>query len=774
MAYDTTLEPRENSSGGPVSSLLSVEQLNQKFDQVCKERQSLEQTWKVNLAFYKGNQYVYYNRRANRIEQIPVGDGDKPRYRVRITSNRILPAVQSLLSKYTKTRPVMRATPGSGNDADVKAAQMSERLLEFWWQDMGLDDPLADALLWSIITGSGFWKICWDAYAGKEMSFLLDPMGQPIVDESAKAAFKQQLEQMGIPPAEQVMYLGDIKVEAVSPFDLYVDNTCTTFRDAKWAFHCSYLSPDEVKTRYGQTMAADAVLASPDASLPLGKQDSKEKVVRKVITGYFVPTPAMPQGRIVTWTEKTILEDQPWYYPTNTLPFVKFPGRRVPGSVYDSSVVEHAIPLQKELNRTLSQIVEYKNLMIRPQFLAPFGSLRTRMTTEPGAVWEYNPIAGLAPAPIAMAALPPYVFEHLNDLGVRMNEIFSLTEVTEGQVPPNVEAGVAIDLLQEMATDNIAPTIRLIELSLAQAGQQMLSLARKFYNEPRILKIRGSGGSVQVKKFTQADIDSEVSVMVEAGSGLPRTRAGRQARIQQYVEMGVLPPQYAYKYLDLADMKSIADKWSADEDKAARENDLLVVGKPLDMQAAQNAIMTIQQGIDPTTGQPLTGQEDLQSLVMQAASQPGIADDHNVHMDVHGSFLKSVEYETLDPMAQQLFQMHYGAHMMALQAMQQPEQIAPRVNLQLKSAVGPTAQSKILQQSGVDVTPEDSMEPPLETWVTDSVDKPDTDSGSPGMEGDPTLDMDLQHEQLRKATADADLAEKKAKAPLPKPGSNSG
>jgi len=146
----------------------------------------------------------------------------------------------------------------------------------------------------------------------------------------------------------------------------------------------------------------------------------------------------MPKGRVVCWAESgmQILSDDPWPFPDHALPLTKFGILKVPGSLYDSSVVEHAIPIQQELNRTLSQIVEYKNLTIKPRVWAPVGSLRQRMTNEPGAVYEYTPIGGLKPEIEALPSMPPYVFEHLKDVAQRLHDCFYTTEVEGGTASP--------------------------------------------------------------------------------------------------------------------------------------------------------------------------------------------------------------------------------------------------------------------------------------------------------------------------------------------------
>jgi hypothetical protein len=727
----------------PVSQLKSAEDLTRKLDSLRRGRQGLENQWKVNLAFYKGRQYTYYNRHTRRLESRPVDDGELPRYIVRLVSNQILTGAHSLLAKYTKTKPVMNASPGSGSEHDFKAAQMAERLLEYWWETMHLDDRLQEALLWGIIAGQGYWKINWDAHAGKPMTFLLDPQGQPILDDALKDAFRAQLEQFGVEPQNQTVYMGDIKVETISPFDVYLDPSAKVFDDCKYAICVHHLDPDEIKTRWGVDVKPDAIPSPQDATLPFGKSDEAEPTVKSVNIGYFMPSSSMPQGKYVVWMDKPakILESSPWPYPSNTLPLVKFPGVRVPGQIYDSSVVEHAIPLQKELNRTISQIVEYKNLTIKPRYWAPHGSTSQRITSEPGAMYFYAPYENHKPEAEQLPAMPPYVFDHLQGIRNGLREVFALTEVTEGEVPPNVEAGIAIDLLQEMATDRLAPTIKLLEEALGQAGQIMLSFAQKYYVEPRLLKIKGSGGSVQVKRFTQADIDAGIAVSVEAGSALPRTRAGKQARILDYIDRGVLPADKAYKYLDMGDMAGIARAFQADEDQASREIEKLIRGEPLNEMAMQQVIGQLQQGINPDTGEQLQNMEEAQAVLDRASLMPLPYENLQTHADTLALFMKSPEFEGLGMDVKQRCIQHFELTMEKLATQkQQPEPIAVRPSMQIKATVGPTGAAEILNAAGVQgVTPEVMSEPPLETWVSDNVDKPDADEAG----NDPLSEADL-------------------------------
>jgi len=714
-----------------------ADKLVKRVDDLRKGREALERQWKLNLAFYKGKQYVFYNRKSRRIEALPTDDGDKPRYRVRLVSNQIAPNTHGLLARLVKSKPQFFATPGTSGFEAQKATEIAENLLEYWWDQFHLTEKREEAMMWSIIAGNGFWKVTWDDKAGPGMRVMVDPMGQPIVEPLVQHFFEKNLELEGLAREdfERRVYQGEIRVDVMSPFDVLLDDSASVFEDCKYAFCIHPMSAEEIEERYSVKLKPNAVNRYPDETLPgvFGSLESKtEENVREVFYGYFLPGPTYPEGRFVVFTKSPniVLYDAPWPYPFEELPLVKFPGMRVPGQLWDQSVVEHAIPLQKELNRSLSQIIEYKNLTLKPQMIAPVGSLRQRITDEPGAIFEYNPVAGKVPEAMPIPSLPSYVFEHLQDLGGRLKETFGLTEVMQGEVPPNVEAGVAIDLLQEAATDRLAPQITLMEHALQRAGNQMLQLAQQYYLEPRMLILNGSGSKPKVERFEDADLIKGVQVRVEAGSGLPRTRAGRQARVLQLLQLGILSPTKAYKYLDMADFKNLQMQFEADEEQAMREHDKLMDGLAVNMNAANQAaseIMMMMQNpeVDPETGQVASLSPEVLQQSIDASLSPLPFENSAVHLEVHSSFMKSAEFDTLPMSVQARFYKHFELTQQKVEQDNAPMGAPPKVTMQLRGTVGPTTGSKILNQSGVpQVTPQELLEPALDTVVIDNKDKP--------------------------------------------------
>lgn len=764
--------PQSTAVPGPQSMAREKDagQLVRAFDRVKARRTMMEREWQLNLAFYKGNQYAYYNRRSDRLESLPTEDGEKPRWRVRHVSNQIQPGVQGYVSMLTKTKPVIYATPGSGSVNDLRAAQVADKLYEYWWQEFDLDDKLKEALYWSTLAANGWWKISWDPHASKSMTFTIDPQGQVITDDALVSAFRDQLTQAQIDPAmfTKTVYLGDIRVEALPPFCVWIDPTAKTFEEAQWAVCEHSMTPDEIKQRWGATITANASPADYDSALPFANAANKvDNTVRKVYIGYFLPGASNPKGRYVVWVcgPDKILADGPWQFPVNMLPLVRFPGIRYPGRVEDEALVTAARPLQKEINKTLSQLIEHRNLVVRPQMVAEVGSVRQRPSNEPGIIYQYSSPTGTPPQWREMPNVPSYVFTQLQDTQARMDRLFMQALVTRGEVPPNVEAAVAIDLLQETAVDQVAPVVQSIETALSRAGKLMIALAKQFYIEPRIVRIRGEGGRTQVQRFLQSDIDSGVDFHAEAGSGLPRSRAMKQARIKELVQMGAIPVYSALKYLDVADMHGVRAKIGAAEDKAMRENDKLLRGEILNPESMQQAVAYIQQGVNPETGQPLRDMQEAQGVIQRAILAPTISDNHAIHLDILSSLFDSVEFDGWPMDARQRALTHFELHQQAAAAPPMPAPKAPQVNLSIHGTMGPTGTAKLLQGAGVPVTPEEAMELPLESVVIDTIDKPDAEAAG----NDPLtpeeqtyFEQSLQSANTSKAHADSIGAHAKA------------
>ena len=739
--------------------------------------------WGLNREFFRGNQWVFFNKAASRIETLGVEESEKPRYKVRLTANEVTPGVMQLIAQMTKTRPTIRALPDSGADRDVKAAQMAERLYEYWWDAFAMAPKLNSALVHAQVS-QGYWLITWDPLAGSEMNVVVNPeTGQPMTDETLADIFREELREQeqvfGLPQGsllgmfEQTLYVGDIRVQVLDGMQVWLDPTVSNFEDARYAI-CKFPMPvDEIEARYGvKGITPDSSTSERKPALLNTKgRDERPKNVRDVFLLYHRPGPTMPKGKYVVWIEgpNEILYQSDWNFPFNELPLVKFPGIERPGSVYDEPRISLARPVQKELNNKVSKMAMHMNLTMKPQMIAPVGSLRQRLTDEPGAVFQYAPIQGLAPEWRPIPSIPAHAFEYINQLQARIGRIFNQMPTERSQLPARTDSGQLVELVQEAVADQLTPEIIRMESALARAGDLMAAYAQEYYNEPRLLKIKGPGGAVQVKKFLNADLKGGFSFTAEAGSGLPRTRAGQVAQIRELLELQVISPQDALPYLPVAGLKSVQAKLAADEEFAHRKIEKLIQGEPVNVPAMMEALSMVEQtGMNPQTGEMFQTPEEAIAFVEQAALSPHPFENLQASAAVLAQHMKSMEFERYPPDVQGRFVAHFTQITQQLSA--QAVVAEPvKTTLSLKGTVGPTVAAGILKQGGVhEATPETMAEPPLETSVYDSVDKPDADGAGndPFTEHEQLLTMmqaEEQH-QLKTAKAAHELSRAEAEA----------
>lgn len=700
--------------------------------------------WALNRAFYRNDQWVIWNRVNQQVESLPVNDGDRPRWKVRITSNQVTPGVNHHVALMTKTRPIIRAMPDSGADQDIKAAQVAEAIYDSLWRDLDLNSKLQTSLSDAQLS-QGYWKITWDDLAGKPMKVMLRPDGQvetnPQLAEAYKEELKAQAEQMGLDPQqlisqyEKTLYVGEIRVECLPGENVWVDTTATNFSDAKYVICRHAMDPDEVYARWKKRVEPDSTPDSGAAPLAYRRPtDKRPKTTVNVYIGYFRPQPSLPQGRLVVWVESPaqILADDPWPYPFQEMPIVQFPGIERPNSVYDEARTTLVRPLQKELNRTISQIVQNKDLGIKPQMLAPAGSLRQKLTDEPGVAIEYTPLQGLKPEWRDPPPIPATTFEILQDIQQRIDRIYNRLPSQRDQLPARVDSGQTVQLIQEAVADQITPEIRRLETALAQAGKLIAAYAKAYYIEPRFLKIVGPGGAVKTRKFMNADLEGGFSFHPTMDTGLPRTRAGRFQQVKELLEMQLIDPRSALKHLELADFQGLTAKISADEDQAEREQDKLVQGAPINLAALQQAVSAVQQGINPQTGQPFQSPEEMQQaqqMVEDAALQPLPYENKQAHVDTHTDWMKTLEFENLPPDVQQRAIRHLQLTQQEIQSEQPTDpKSLPGLNISASATTSAKVMAKILNAHGIETDENEVAEEPLETSVYDSMDKPDTDS----------------------------------------------
>ena len=646
----TMMLPASTSPTTPTGSVNPLAQLSrqkddkkllawtmEKFNQAKNERSKTEQQWYLNLAFYFGKQNIAVINSAASSTSFQLVTPSAPPWRVRMVINKIRPIVRHELARLTSQKPIFTVIPNSTEDDDYSAARVGEQIFRAVYSDKQVSRELRRAAWWQIITGTGIIKNYWDPTK---------------IDKASDAQ-------------------GDFCIERINPFYLFApDLEQEDIEDQPFIIHASTKSQEWVQHAFGTSVAPNAsstkVMEDGFLNLIGARQQRKDSVLCLEVWLKPGAHKSYPEGGLFTIIgDKVIRQSDVYPYMHEEYPFAKLD--YVPsGKFYAESVLTDLIPIQKEINRTHSQIVESKNLMAKPRLLAARGSINPKqINSQPGQIILYT--AGFnPPTPLPMDNLPPYVIQELQQLYSDMDDISAQHEISRGGAPSQVTAATAISYLQEQDDSKLATATASVEDCMQKIGRQVLHYATQFWNTERMVRVVGSDNAFEATHWKSEDLRGNTDLRVEAGSALPQSKAAKQAFVMDLLKIGFVDPQQGLELLDIGGIEKIYEQWLVDKRQAQREN--LRMAELADNPQFQAAVQQFQQQAqqlaqmaptDPQTGQPLKPQQPPTII------NPNTFDNHQAHIMFHNQFRKSQQFEMLPDSVKQQFEAHVQAHQYA-------------------------------------------------------------------------------------------------------------
>jgi hypothetical protein len=157
-------------------------------------RTTSEGIWMTNTAYLLGFDGVFYDTTLRQFRTVSKGSRSVRRSRVHV--NKILPSVQNRLARLCKNPPKYDVRPNSSDQEDKDAARLGLQVLNMVWDMQKINQKRINLFMWVQQCGHAFLKVSWDAQ-----------MGKPMVD----------------PETNELDYEGDIRIDVVSPFEMFVD-----------------------------------------------------------------------------------------------------------------------------------------------------------------------------------------------------------------------------------------------------------------------------------------------------------------------------------------------------------------------------------------------------------------------------------------------------------------------------------------------------------------------------------------------------------------------
>lgn len=577
----------------------------------CK-RDNYDMQAYLNISYFLGKQWVKADRTANQLIEPPL----EP-WQVRYVANKIQPIARTELAKLTKNKFAMYVNPATSDDNDVRAARVAEKVVEWLEYELSLQEKDADNCLWGLCTGISFVKPYWNPNKGRELP-------------------------------DTGMKEGDVDCCVVPMFELKFDTSYSCWDDLPWVCHEKVRTVEYIKDVYGVDVTAESGLTASnlyDAKLlslaTSGNGISYKKLDDSAVVHEYweKPTAKYPKGRrITTCSDKVLMyeEDIGFGAEDDTereIPFFPFFHIKVPGRLIPTCVVEQLIPIQREYNKTRSQMIENKNLFGNPIMIAPRGALDDEPTNEPGQFIEYNIINGAKPEYLLPPQIGADVYNGISVLDSEFEFVSGQHETSHGSTPTGVTSGTAIGFLQEQDDTRLGPTIANYISCKQKYMRYLLKMVQKCYDIERTIRIAGDNRKVETMKFKGSDLTS-IDVRVNEGTMYQTSKAAMQDFVIKMVQYGLLLP--------------------------TNERDRQLIMKVLEFGIIDDVYSEIEQD----AAQAQTENDKFR----QGDISPDVRDfyNHEAHVKEHNKFRKSEEYTQLPPGLKMAIDAHVDAHLKVL------------------------------------------------------------------------------------------------------------
>lgn len=670
-----------------------LKELLDKVETGLRLRRERESRWYIAKEFLKGN---HYHRWENG-KVIPPPHDARWLKKPRIIDNQIRVNIEGLLAYLLRTEPFFSTLAKSGEWDDQAATIVGRKILYHYWTLLGMGAKLERCGLWAFTTGIGLLKVGWDPFGGQRLQQYQTvevPPAMPPPPELMMA--QQQAMAMGQPfemppefmPSQQqvpsgTIPAGEVTIDVVSPFEFIPDHGAETMEECAWVIHHPMRPVDEVRRMYPDLAAeikpedpdargfGSQALASHGGAQPTRLTDKELNRVQIYELWQAGISPDEPGTRTVA-TKTRILSEGPTPKGYTPIPFAEWRDRVVPGEFWPDSTVQDLVPLNKQVNRWLSQLVDISN-KFKTKYLAPIGSIEEgQINNEDGEVIEFQP--GQRPEAVPPPPIPESIPKGIALFTEAIRSSSGLEAVLQGKMQGEMRSGRQVAYLQQYGETRIGLYAKHLSRLLERTGKMLLVMVQENVTEERLGRVIGRNRQMDVFYFKGSDLRGNTDVVVDTDSLLSFNKSERFDKLMQMADREIIGGDKVLELMEMADWGPAIEAKAQDRNVALRENEMWRRRDPV--------------------------------------RQPFYFEDHQEHIAIHNSFRKSSDYEQMTPDERMGVDAHCQVHeQLFMQAAMPPPTTAPGQ----PPAETPEAEAEnaMVKESGQEIAEGLPMVPPV-------------------------------------------------------------
>ena len=609
------------------------------LNDVKKSREPYDLEWYKNNRFEAGDHYLAYNATTQSLEVNP----PRRRGEVRMVINKVRSTKRAIQNYITRTQPKWEIVPGDVDEDTITNARRIGKTMDFLYRKLHLEQMVTGVVDTGLSTSIGVVEVDWD--------------------ENADGG------------------IGEVRVRLHDPFDVWFDKRAYLYAGkvvGRFVAKTVVKSVEEVKNddRYDEKKRKEV-----KSDEELAASRLKAKILRKEMGNHedeVIKTATIKEfmlwddeknkkgGHIKLFTyagDQVLLEEDT---PDAEFPIYVYQISMNPLKIYQRAWVSDAIPLNKAIDKSISQKIMYMNQALIYRIIADKGHGAGIMSNEMGEILEIN--KGRNFQQMTMNPLPSGYDAVTNELNSYIEDMMGAHDAALGRMPAGARSGNTLEAIQAADANNLTGLTQSLESFLSVIGERILDIIAKKYQVSRIVKIAepeegeeyqkviGEGARQRPEGATIITGDNEV--IVKIGSWLGHTLEAKRETMMKLAEMGILPAEEVLRQFEFPNVEELSKK-ARDQRLEQSQMDLAIAGHA-EGQGGQQA----QQPQGPDM-QAMADKENME--MAQGNPLPPTEGADIVHTQSHIDFTKTDMFKQLPPEIQQIFADHIqgelGAHM---------------------------------------------------------------------------------------------------------------
>lgn len=519
-----------------------VEHIRTCYQAASTKRRLRSYLWEQCKLFDEGEQWHHINDAQGVLDERNTDELERS-----ITFNHVTRLVTKMVAMATQSEPEAYPVPVADTMLDREACEISEAIIADEYRKLGINGLRSAQARSAIVQTSSYRYWRWN----KDKEALVpeyDILGNLLRAVKAR--------------------VGGLEVENLPGRYVYWDPAAQSKEDATWVIIARTKPLVVLQETYGKA----AFGVQPDTTLEgnsfqLAGERSTLGALRSLRTNKARPNAALtleylerpnpkhPQGVYAVVAGQTLVKPPvawPWA-DTEHWPLAEMAFLPLDDSPYAQGCVEHLIEAQSLINRELSRIaarLDKDKRVVYVQRLSEIGADAFEELRDLIKIY-YNP----GSAPPTPSNLPPISPDHFTMLTMAIDymQTFSgIVDVLNGNVPPGITAGVAIDMMVREASTQFKPFITSLEQCEVDFMRGVISeYADKAPLELMIGMDRKGNprGSAQDRTPAARAVSLQaladggmVDIYLVPGSGLPRSESGKKAERTANYQAGLYGP----------------------------------------------------------------------------------------------------------------------------------------------------------------------------------------------------------------------------------------